>query len=77
MIHISEFIDKLKVIESKNGKQMVMTIQDARDLHADITRVLAALQMLREEHTNQQIEEVIQVQMEGGGFGDDLPKKQI
>jgi hypothetical protein len=46
-----------------------MSIQDAKDLHADITRLLIDLQMLRENAAAQAQEpEVVTVQMDGGAF---------
>jgi hypothetical protein len=43
MIHINRFIDKIKFFESKNSKDFIIPLQDAKDLHADITKLLIAL----------------------------------
>jgi hypothetical protein len=46
-----------------------MSIQDAKDMHADITRMLIDLQTLRENAAAQAQEpEVVTVQMDGGAF---------
>ena len=47
-----------------------MSIKDAQDLHADITRLLLELQALREHAvtTLQKDTEVITVKMDGGTF---------
>jgi hypothetical protein len=46
-----------------------MSIQDAKDLHADITRLLIDLQTFREQQAEKAQEpEVITVQMDGGTF---------
>jgi hypothetical protein len=46
-----------------------MSIQDAKDMHADITRMLIDLQTLRENAVAQaQKPEIITVQMDGGTF---------
>ena len=43
-----------------------MPMQDARDLHADITKLLVQLQELREQAEQKQ--EAIQVELTGGSF---------
>jgi phosphotransferase system IIB component len=47
-----------------------MSIQDAKDLHADITRLLLDLQNLREVLSQQQSnnDQAITVKMDGGTF---------
>ena len=47
-----------------------MSLKDAQDLHADITRLLLELQALREHTvaTFQKDNEVITVKMDGGTF---------
>ena len=45
-----------------------MSMADAKDLHADITRLLIELQTLREQQSQPPQEEVITVKMDGGSF---------
>jgi len=54
MIHINNFIDKIKFFESKNSKDFVMPLRDAKNLHSDITKLLLVLQQLqtKEEQNN-------------------------
>jgi hypothetical protein len=55
--------------EARGAKEFTMSIQDAKDMHADITRMLIDLQTLRENAAAQAQEpEVITVQMDGGTF---------
>jgi hypothetical protein len=55
--------------EARGAKEFTMSIQDAKDLHADITRMLIDLQTLRENAATQAQEpEVVTVQMDGGTF---------
>jgi len=55
--------------EARGAREFTMSIQDAKDLHADITRLLLDLQTLREIQAQQAQEpEVITVQMDGGSF---------
>ena len=48
MIHINRFIDKVKAAESRHERGVNLTIQEAKDLHADITKLLLAMQELTE-----------------------------
>jgi hypothetical protein len=41
---------------------------DAKGMHADLTRLLLELQILKEQALSAKQEEVITVKMEGGGF---------
>lgn len=43
MIHINRFIDKIKFFESKNSKDFIIPLSEAKDLHSDITKLLLAL----------------------------------
>jgi hypothetical protein len=45
-----------------------MTMNEARDLHADITRLLLSLQTLQEQATKTNNTEVLQVEIGGGQF---------
>ena len=65
MIHINNFVDKIKALETQNSKQFAMTMREAKDLHADITKLLLALQVLQEGKTKGSGNEVIQVELRG------------
>ena len=68
-LHIQKFIDRVRGFDSKGSKDFVMSINDAKDLHADITRLLIDLQNLRENTMLKDTgEEVITVKMDGGSF---------
>jgi uncharacterized HAD superfamily protein len=66
MHSINTFIDKIKFLETKNAKEFSMTIREAKDLHADITRLLLVMQELTQNHNKSQ--EPIQVELRGDGF---------
>ena len=66
MQSINTFIDKIKFLETKNAKEFSMSMRDAKDLHADITRLLLVLQELTQNHNKHQ--EPIQVELRGDGF---------
>ena len=43
-LHISRFVDRLNSFEARGQRDFSMPIQDARDLHADITKLLMKLE---------------------------------
>lgn len=65
MIHIRKFIDKMAAMESKQVKDVVIPMIDARGLRDDITRLLATLQ---EQGAEKKGDEVIKVEITGGSF---------
>jgi hypothetical protein len=68
-IHLQRFVDRVRGFEARGAREFTMSIQDAKDLHADLTRLLLDMQALREATTVQSQEpEVITVQMDGGTF---------
>ena len=66
-LHINRFIDRIKAFESRGQRDFTMSMTDARDLHADITKLLLALQALREVDKPSG-EQVIEINMDGGSF---------
>jgi hypothetical protein len=68
MIHIQRFIERLQGFEARGARDFTMPIKDAKDLHADLTRLLIALQAARESAVNAVQESEITVEMKGGAF---------
>jgi len=66
-LHIQRFVDRLRGQEARGIKDFVMSMNDARDLHADITRLLLELQTLKEASPVSD-QEVITIKMDGGRF---------
>ena len=64
-MHIKRFIDKVSAMESKQNKDIVIPMIDARGLRDDIAKLLADLHLLTRE---QKKDEVIQVELTGGSF---------
>jgi len=67
-IHLQKFVDRMRGFESRGVKDFTMSMTDAKDLHADITRLLITLQTLQESKLDNSSSEVITVQMDGGNF---------
>jgi hypothetical protein len=67
-LHLQKFVDRVRGHEARGAKDFVMTLAEAKDMHADITRLLLELHDLREKSSKPQVEEVITVQVGGGSF---------
>lgn len=67
MINIKRFIDKVSVVESKQGKDFVMPISEARGLRDELAKILADQYTLNSEKKATE-EPVIQIELKGGTF---------
>lgn len=67
-IHLQKFVDRVRGQEARGARDLVMTMNEARDLHADITRLLLVLQSLQEQQTKTANTDVVKVEMQGGSF---------
>ena len=66
MIHIKRFIDKISAMESKQNKDVVIPMQEARGLRDELARLLADLYQRNSEQEKK--EDVIKVEITGGSF---------
>jgi chorismate mutase len=64
MIHIKRFIEKVSSVSSKNNKDIVLPIQEARGLRDEIAKLLAELYQLNQNKP----EDVIKVELTAGTF---------
>jgi hypothetical protein len=64
-IHINRFVDNVKAHESRGAKDFVIPMRDAKDLHADITKLLLVVTQLQQDS---QKEQVITVELSGKTF---------
>jgi hypothetical protein len=68
-IYLQKFVDRVRGLEARGAKDLTMSMADAKDLHADITRLLVDLQNLRENTMlKDTVEEVITIKMDVGSF---------
>lgn len=67
-VHLNKFIDRVRGHEARGSRDFVMSMTDAKDLHADITRLLLELHNLQEQATKTTQEEAITVEINGGSF---------
>jgi len=68
-IHINRFVDRVRAADTKGQRDIVISLADAKNLHADITKLLLAVQEMHDRmsaanNSNQ----VINVEVEGGSF---------
>lgn len=66
-LHIHRFVDAIKAAEARGQKDLMMTLRDAKDLHADITKLLITLEQMRKPSPNND-DSVIKVELTGGSF---------
>jgi hypothetical protein len=64
MIQIKRFIEKVSLIEGRQGKDVVIPISDARGLRDELAKLLADHYEMKKDSPD----EVIQVQVTGGTF---------
>ena len=67
-LHINRFIDLIKGQESRGARDIHMSLRDAKDLHADITKLLLNLHNLQQTSATAQQNNTITVEMKGGSF---------
>ena len=67
-LHLQKFVDRVRGHEARGSRDFVMTLAEAKDMHADITRLLLELYDLREQVSKPATEEAITVQIGGGSF---------
>ena len=67
LLHINKFVDKLKAAEGRALREVTMSLSEARDLHADITRLLVIVQDLHEQR-QQNVAGTTDLEVDGGRF---------
>ena len=65
-LHIHRFVDLIKATESRGQRDLHMTLKDAKDLHADITKLLVTLEQMRQSPAPSQVTDTIE--LSGGSF---------
>jgi len=67
-IHLQKFVDRVRGQEARGARDLVMTMAEAKDLHADITRLMITLQTLQENQNAVASSDTITVKMQGGNY---------
>jgi hypothetical protein len=68
IMHIQKFVDRIRGQEARGMRDFTMTMNEAKDLHADITRLLLQLHTLQTEASKTPKNDTVQVQIGGGGY---------
>jgi len=68
MLHIQRFVERLQGFEARGARDFTMPMKDAKDLHADLTRLLITLQAVRESTVAPDAAGPVTVEMQGGSF---------
>jgi hypothetical protein len=67
-LHLKNFNDRIKVMNQTNGKDLVLSAAEARQLQADIFDLLTKINDLTELRKTVEQETLVSVEMDGGGF---------
>jgi predicted RNase H-related nuclease YkuK (DUF458 family) len=67
-LHINRFVDRIKAADARQQRDFTMSMGDAKDLHADITKLLLALQTLHEQGTSATQNPTVELEVTGGTF---------
>jgi hypothetical protein len=68
-LHINRFVDRVKAADARTQRDFTMSMADAKDLHADITKLLLALQVLQEQRpTSAAVVSDANIEVDGGTF---------
>ena len=67
-LHINRFIDSVKAHEARGQRDFMMPIKDAKDLHADITKLLLAVTNLQTQLLDAQQQSTFTVELAGKDF---------
>lgn len=67
-IYINKFVDRLQHFEAREARDFTCSLNDAKCLHSEITKLLLELEVLREERNTAPQEEVITLEVKGGSF---------
>jgi hypothetical protein len=65
-IHVRMFNDKVRVMNQTQSKQLILSVQEARNLHADIFALLTHIAELSD--VPKETPQITQISMNGGSF---------
>lgn len=66
MSRIEKFLESVRVAESRQQREIIMSLTEARDLHTELTRVLLALHEAHEKSNSVRATEIRDIS--GGDF---------
>ena len=67
-MHLKMFNDKVKLMNQSQSKQLVLSAQEARNLHADLFDLLNHCATISQKLQEKRQDDVVSVGMDGGSF---------
>jgi hypothetical protein len=67
-MHLKMFNDKVKLMNQSQNKQLILSAQEARNLHADLFDLLNHCATISQKLQEQRQDEIVSVGMDGGSF---------
>ena len=67
-MHLKMFIDKVKLMNQSQSKQLILSAQEARNLHADLFDLLNHCATISQKLQEKRQDDVVSVGMDGGSF---------
>jgi hypothetical protein len=67
-IHLKMFNDKVKLMNQSQSKQLILSAQEARNLHADLFDLLNHCATISQKLQEKRQDDVVSVGMDGGSF---------
>jgi len=62
-LYIRKFIDRVAQCDATNARDFVWTMQDAKNLHGDITKLLLDIDLLQKQQSSKQLDSI---EVDGG-----------
>ena len=67
-MHLKMFNDKVKLMNQSQSKQLILSAQEARNLHADLFDLLNYCATISQKLQEKRQDDVVSVGMDGGSF---------
>ena len=67
-VHLKMFNDKVKLMNQSQSKQLILSAQEARNLHADLFDLLNHCATISQKLQEKRQDDVVSVGMDGGSF---------
>jgi len=67
-IHLKMFNDKIKLLNSSQSKQLMLSAQEARNLHADLFDLLNHCATLSQKLESLPVANAVDIRMDGGNW---------
>jgi hypothetical protein len=67
-LHLKKFNDRIKVMNQTNAKDLNLSAQEARQIHADIFDLLNKINDITTDKKAKAIQEAVVLNLDGGNF---------